>query len=470
MEDSNKYAKIDFKAKVKPIKPVNPEFDLVKIYVQSVGCNRNMTYMSKENIQKFLPTLDYAPVVGHIIKGVNKETGEEMLYVGGHDSTIDWDTFEFVDLTVPYGTVMPNTYDWEIVNEYGKDVEYLTANAILWTGRYENLKECIYSEDVWFNQSMELLISQFRPYEKDSNYTELLEWTYSALCLLGKADEDSTTGHTDPEMHTEPAFISACVKPVEFAKSEFAELMEEMKDKISFALSNQSSDESESTTEEVDIENNENGGKSMTEEVKNEVVEEVTEPVVEKETVEETVTNETVENTVEEPTEKDVEESTPDEVTEEATEETTDESVEDFSTKYAELKEAYDALEKEFADYKEAYSTPNAEVEDLKEYKANKEFEERKVAEDAVFAKYEENIGETDEFASLKDNASDYSIDALEKECLCIVGKYAIANKTENKETKPFKFSLGGEQAVEVETDPYGGLMTKYNKKKMEER
>ena len=45
----NKYTSITFNAKVKPIKPINPEFDLVKIYVQGVGKNRNGSYMLQYN-------------------------------------------------------------------------------------------------------------------------------------------------------------------------------------------------------------------------------------------------------------------------------------------------------------------------------------------------------------------------------------------------------------------------------------
>lgn len=456
----NKYTSITFNAKVKPIKPINPEFDLVKIYVQGVGKNRNGSYMSKENIQKALPTLNYCPVVGHLIEYTDNE-GNKHRYIGGHDWEIteDW---EFRDLTVPYGVVVENSFDWEVINEYGIDVEYLTANAILWTGRYSELKDTLYSEDIWWNQSMEISIPEgkYRPLEEDSNYTELLEWTYSALCLLGKADKDSTNGHTDPREHTEPCFISAKVIPVEFSKSEFAEAMNEMKEKLSFCLKNQSSTTVTDVTMEVDIDKN-NGGSTMAEEIKNEVVDEVTETVVE-ETLEETVENtvedvaeEVVEETTDESTEEIVDETveenkedTPtEEVAEEATEEiVVEESNEDYSVLYSELKEKYDALENE--------------VVSLREYKQTKESEERKCAEDALFADYEETIGETEEFKSLKEKASEFSLDALKKECLCIVGMYSMTNKTkETNKSDSLKFSLEPEVS---EDEPYGGLMKKY--------
>lgn len=452
----NKYTSITFKAKVKPIKPINPEFDLVKIYVQGVGKNRNGSYMSKTNIQKALPTLNYCPVVGHLIEYTDNE-GNKHRYIGGHDFEIteDW---EIRDLTVPYGVVVENSFDWEVINEYGVDVEYLTANAILWTGRYPELKDTLYSEDIWWNQSMEISIPEgkYRPLEEDSNYTELLEWTYSALCLLGKADKNSTNGHTDSREHTEPCFISAKVVPVEFSKSDFAEAMNEMKEKLSFCLKNQSSTTVTDVTMEVDIDKN-NGGSTMAEEIKNEVVDEVAETVVEEtvdETVEEVVeevVEETTDEVTDEPVDETVEEKPEETSTEEVVEETTEETVveesnEDYSVLYSELKEKYDALENE--------------VVSLREYKQTKEVEERKCAEDALFADYEETIGETEEFKSLKEKASEFSLDALKKECLCIVGMYSMTNKTkETNKSDSLKFSLEPEVS---EDEPYGGLMKKY--------
>lgn len=450
----NKHTSITFKAKVKPIKPVNEEFTLCKAYVMGLGVNRNFSYISREATDAALPTLGYCPVVGHLIR---KEDGT--YYMGSHDYTIteDW---ELKSITVPYGVVVEDSFDYEDVDEFGETVTYLTANIILWTGRYEDLNSAIYSDDFYFNQSMEINLKQWRNYKEDSNYTDIVDYSFSALCLLGKADSESTNGHTDENEHSEPCFISASVIPIEFSKSEFAEAMNEMKEKLSFCLKNQSSTTVTDVTMEVDIDKN-NGGSTMAEEIKNEVVDEVTETVVE-ETLEETVKNtvedvaeEVVEETTDETTEEIVDETveehkedTPtEEVVEEATEETVvEESNEDYSVLYSELKEKYDALENE--------------VVSLREYKQTKESEERKCAEDALFADYEETIGETEEFKSLKEKASEFSLDALKKECLCIVGMYSMTNKAkETNKPDSLKFSLEPETS---EDEPYGGLMKKY--------
>ena len=450
----NKHTSITFKAKVKPIKPVNEEFTLCKAYVMGLGVNRNFSYISREATDAALPTLGYCPVVGHLIR---KEDGT--YYMGSHDYTIteDW---ELKSITVPYGVVVEDSFDYEDVEEFGETVTYLTANIILWTGRYEDLNSAIYSDDFYFNQSMEINPKQWRNYKEDSNYTDIVDYSFSALCLLGKADSESTNGHTDENEHSEPCFISASVIPIEFSKSEFAEAMNEMKEKLSFCLKNQSSTTVTDVTMEVDIDKN-NGGSTMAEEIKNEVVDEVTETVVE-ETLEETVENtvedvaeevveETTDETTEEIVDETVEENKEDTPTEEVVEETTEETVveesnEDYSVLYSELKEKYDALENE--------------VVSLREYKQTKESEERKCAEDALFADYEETIGETEEFKSLKEKASEFSLDALKKECLCIVGMYSMTNKTkETNKSDSLKFSLEPEVS---EDEPYGGLMKKY--------
>ena len=450
-----KYASVNFDVKLIPQKKINNEFTLCKCYAFGLGKNRNYSHISKENMERCKSTLSYAPVVGHLMEKYDKDGNVIGRYFGGHDYTIteDW---ELKPLTVPYGVVVADSFQYEMVNEYkdNHEREYLTCDVILWTGRYPELLEAVYDETTYFNESAELNVEEYRPLEDDSNYVDITDFTFSALCILGKSE--------DAQYHTEPCFIESKIQPKQFSvcTDEFAEAMNEMKEKLSFCLKNQSSTTVTDVTMEVDIDKN-NGGSTMAEEIKNEVVGEVTETVVEEtleETVENTVedvaeevvdetTDETTEEIVEETVEENKEEASTEEVVEETTEETVvEESNEDYSVLYSELKEKYDALENE--------------VVSLREYKQTKESEERKCAEDALFADYEETIGETEEFKSLKEKASEFSLDALKKECLCIVGMYSMTNKTkETNKSDSLKFSLEPETS---EDEPYGGLMKKY--------
>lgn len=526
-----KNMQVTFNAKVVPIKPVNQEFELCKIYVQGVGKNRNGSYMSKENIEKYSPTLNYCPVVGHLIEATDDE-GNKHQFMGGHDWKIT-ENWEVKDLTVPYGVVVENSFDYEIINEYGVDVEYMTAQVILWTGRYPELKEAIYKTDFYFNQSMELNPIQYRDLEEDSNYIEILEWSYSALCLLGKADDKDS-----PE-HTEPCFINSKVVPIEFSKSEFSEAMDEMKEKLSFCFEKQSS-----TTMEVDIDSKQIGGNIL--DKKNVILEKYNKTIEDLDFSIDDLSEEEFEIKMEElfgeKKQEPVAFSTTYNQRRKALSNALDPIIvkdkdgnyveetyfyisdfddsyvfvevshwtkDDYTNKYgkynytfdkstltatiskdfeemvmewltldekttvdelrANYETKYSTIEQEFSTYKAEHSFLNSDFDALKEYKVAKEAAERKSDEESLLSGFEELIGETPEFSKLKKDASTYSLDDLKKECLCVVGFYAATNKKDTtKQEGAIKFSL--EKTGKFESDPYGGLMDKYLNKESEDK
>lgn len=431
----NKKLKLDFEMTIFDVVDLNKSFAAAKCLVCYTGRNRNYSDIGKQKIIDALPSIRNIPVVGrydvdkddfgsHDVKVVNKEDG-----------------IDIVNATIPFGVVPESANQWfetRIVD--GEEKECFFTDVVLWKRQhgYEHIAKA-----GTISESMEIDVSEYM-IDQDG-YCIIDKFQFEALCLLG----ESVT----------PCFENACVQMysseiVSDFKLQFSEMLREFKEL------NQSSTTVTDVTMEVDIDKN-NGGSTMAEEIKNEVVDEVTETVVE-ETLEETVKNtvedvaeEVVEETTDETTEEIVDETveehkedTPtEEVVEEATEETVvEESNEDYSVLYSELKEKYDALENE--------------VVSLREYKQTKESEERKCAEDALFADYEETIGETEEFKSLKEKASEFSLDALKKECLCIVGMYSMTNKTkETNKSDSLKFSLEPEVS---EDEPYGGLMKKY--------
>ena len=234
--------------KITPVKPANDEFTLCKARIQGVGRNRNYSYMSKESIQKALPTLSYVPVVGHLMPKYDEDGEQIGYYFGGHDAVID-DDLKLHWLTVPFGVVVADSFDFEEVEEYGKTVEYLTGMVYLWTGRYPELKKAIYDDETWFGQSMEISGIVHRPWETDSNFREFLSWNYSALCILGKSD--------DEEYHTEPCYMSADISPVTFnlGSAQFSQLMSEMREQLSHCFDTSC----------------QKGGKVLTQEIINEI-------------------------------------------------------------------------------------------------------------------------------------------------------------------------------------------------------
>lgn len=422
-----KHTSLKFKAKVTPIEKINDEFTLCKCYVQGVGKNRNFSYMSKENIQRCLPTLSYAPVVGHLIDKLDEDgnpTGEK--YMGGHDYYID-DDWNLKSACVPYGVVKADSFDFETVKEYEDEIEteYLTAEVVLWTGRYPELMEAIYSDDFYFNESMEISVSEYRPYEEDSNYTELTDFTYSALCLLGKADDK-----TSPE-HTEPCFVESKVIPVQYSleREEFSKVMGELKNELAFYFNKDNTDGKE---DEV-VENE----KEEVIETVEEVNEESTEEVVEN-TTKETPDAEVNEDTNTESENEEVQED--ETVVEASVEETVEETVE-----MSEL----DSLKAEYEEYKNSHSHTNEEFDELQRYHDNAEFEKIHAERDAMLSDEKYSVlAENEAFTELKKNMDNYSIADLEKEAKVIFADYVSSvgtfsmNDSNKKSTSKIRFSM----------------------------
>ena len=422
-----KHTSLKFKAKVTPIEKINDEFTLCKCYVQGVGKNRNFSYMSKENIQRCLPTLSYAPVVGHLIDKLDEDgnpTGEK--YMGGHDYYID-DDWNLKSACVPYGVVKADSFDFETVKEYEDEIEteYLTAEVVLWTGRYPELMAAIYSDDFYFNQSMEINVSEFRPYEEDSNYTELTDFTYSALCLLGKADDK-----TSPE-HTEPCFVESKVIPVQYSleREEFSKVMGELKNELAFYFNKDKIDGKE---DEV-VENE----KEEVIETVEEVNEESTEEVVEN-TTEETPDAEVNEDTNTESENEEVQED--ETVVEASVEETVEETVE-----MSEL----DSLKAEYEEYKNSHSHTNEEFDELQKYHDDAEFEKIHAERETMLSDEKYSVlAENEAFAELKKNMDNYSLADLEKEAKVIFADYVSSvgtfsmNDSNKKSTSKIRFSM----------------------------
>ena len=422
-----KHTSLKFKAKVTPIEKINDEFTLCKCYVQGVGKNRNFSYMSKENIQRCLPTLSYAPVVGHLIDKLDEDgnpTGEK--YMGGHDYYID-DDWNLKSACVPYGVVKADSFDFETVKEYEDEIEteYLTAEVVLWTGRYPELMDAIYSDDFYFNESMEISVSEYRPYEEDSNYTELTDFTYSALCLLGKADDK-----TSPE-HTEPCFVESKVIPVQYSleREDFSKVMGELKNELAFYFNKDKIDGKE---DEV-VENE----KEEVIETVEEVNEESTEEVVEN-TTEETPDAEVNEDTNTESENEEVQED--ETVVEASVEETVEETVE-----MSEL----DSLKAEYEEYKNSHSHTNEEFDELQKYHDDAEFEKIHAERETMLSDEKYSVlAENEAFAELKKNMDNYSLADLEKEAKVIFADYVSSvgtfsmNDSNNKSTSKIRFSM----------------------------
>lgn len=238
--------KIPFNAKIKFVEKINDEFLKCKVYVCALGKNRNLSYISRSAADDALYSLYNIPVIGHLYEDENGD-----LHMGGHDMKIEQNAdgkYIWKSICVPYG-VLPSqdNVHYEDIKEPNGDIKtYVVADCILWVGRFPELAEAAYSDDWLFNQSMEINVNEYAPLDEDKNYTNILNYTYSALCLLGKSDNQ--------DYNTEPCFPEAKVSlAYELDNDKFALLMEELRKDLANVFSGKDDGKEEKTimTQEV---------------------------------------------------------------------------------------------------------------------------------------------------------------------------------------------------------------------------
>lgn len=403
--------------KIQVVEQLNEEFTLCKCWVMSHGRNRNMSYISKETVEKSLPSLDYAPVVGFLYKN---DKGEYR--IAGHECHLDTEEWELIPDTQAFGVVKPNSYSWETVDEYGVESEYLCVQLVMWTGRFKGLLDSVYNDELYWAQSMEILVNEYRPWEQDSNYIEILDMNFSALCLLGKYD--------NPDENVTPCFINARVEPVKFSIAEFADQLAELKDKL-FAFENkegETMDENTNSNMEFDAEEVKAEETNTTDEVKTETTEEAT-----SENKPETTETEEVEAPV------------------------------DFEAKYNEAMAEIEKLNDQIAQFTTQVAELSSNIEALTPYKLAVEKAEREKAESEIFAKYDARIGEMPEYIALKEKSNEYELEQLDRECIMLVGMFAMREVPTEKNKEQEKTNL----RFSVETTPkkasiYGDWFERY--------
>lgn len=195
-------ASLVFNGGISDIARFNSSFDTCKIKICYHGENRNNSVISKDTIEKAIPSLYNCPIVCNY----NIEDDK----IGGHDVKVvtNGEEMSMVNLTDAVGVIPSNAnVYWEEVEDGGVTHEYLCADAILWkrSAAYEKIK----SSGVT-NQSME--ISVFACKKRKDKKFEIESFEFTALCLLG----DDVT----------PCFESASLTT--FSIDSLSERMEEM--------------------------------------------------------------------------------------------------------------------------------------------------------------------------------------------------------------------------------------------------
>ena len=212
---------IDMTAKFSNFQVINKDFTRCRCNVFYTGRNRNYSDITEEALQKFIARKGYAnvPVVAHLFKDENGK-----YRVGGHDSKLilSNEGIEFVNECVPFGVIPEDCNpSMDLITERsGEQRQYFSVDIILWTHRYP-IMEAAFSDDVYFNQSMEL---NFDEISTDGDYTVVHDFSMSALCLLNRS--------LSPDENCEPCFESSRVKSFSLDEDKFKQNFELMLDKL----------------------------------------------------------------------------------------------------------------------------------------------------------------------------------------------------------------------------------------------
>ena len=212
---------VKFNTQIFEEEKINEEISKVKIRVMYVGLNRNNTFFSQETIDKMLYSLKRIPIVGEYKEAIDN--------FGGHGGKIEIsdEGVKYIETTKPYGFIPDDTeITWEDVTEENGEVHsYLVCTGYLWTGRYAEELDKIFTQK--FNQSMEVKVKEGNWTEQ--KYYEITDGLFSALCILGydKENEDNTV---------EPCFESSDITLYTLDKKEFQLEFQNMLNAINKAI------------------------------------------------------------------------------------------------------------------------------------------------------------------------------------------------------------------------------------------
>lgn len=181
---------------------VNEEFVKCTISVMSEHQIANGTKFTREAINKALPTLNYAPIIGYYKDNDFSDHGIEY--------KISNDGFEEIVNTIPFGVCIKDSQRFEkVMKDNGEYEEYLVVDCYLW-GRYSEAINKVKENKC--NQSMEVSVTNG---SWQDNYFEVTDFNYSALCILGE--------------NVTPAFSLAKIRTSDkFSKDDFKACYSEM--------------------------------------------------------------------------------------------------------------------------------------------------------------------------------------------------------------------------------------------------
>ncbi|QOV08233.1 putative prohead protease [Bacillus phage Kirov] len=458
--------KLDFQSSISEVKQINPTFSTCKVRVLYTGKNRNMSIITREAVDKALPTIYNIPIVGEFMV-------ENQDYKG-HGGKLDLDSYKFIHTTKPYGVVPESAkYGWETVKGADGQVrEYLTIEGCyLWTGRYEEAFSVVNKGK---GQSMEIEVTNGEWVDSEEAY-RIDDFVFSALCILGD--------------DVEPAFEDANIVAYSFNKDSFKEEFSQMLDELKVSL-NEEKEVINLTLQEllekysITVDELESAG-VVVEGIEGEALETVIsdfakkkkddkeeeKPEDKKDAPKEEKPEDKAKSTddkEEKPSEKKDEEKPSDKKEEKPADKKEDKAPSDKEEDEEDKKKKKGKFSQE--DYDALLAENTALKADVAKLTAFKKAVEDAQHEEKVFETIA-NLGLTDEdegVAELKEQAMEITLEQLEEKCYSLLGRKAFASKKQfskekEKETVRIQFEQEKQEDKQTSSNPYGDLFEKFN-------
>lgn len=378
-------------------------FTSVKCWLMHTGKNLNNSYFNKEVIEDAMPTLQYIPIVGFIeANDLNENDFSDHRYtlvrtVNGIEEKY---------LGSAYGVILSNDdnqahFETKVCGD-GKEREFVVCNGIIWN-QFEDSAN-IFARDIEKGHSIELDETSVDGYEDENGCFIFTKFSFKAACVLG----DSTT----------PAMTDSNIS-VNFSMDNFIkDIHRELNDK--FELFNAT------FAKLANDKSNQGGVENMSNMDLEQVVEEQStdfeQEAVETDVVDNTET--TTEETIEEETEVVESEFT----NMDAEIANIEADYEKVKADYNEMTTAFDQLKSEYEVIKANYDEMKPKYDEYVKAEEQRKADELSALKDAKFAEYEEELGDNEDFAALKEKKDEFTVDEIEKECAVIYVKAFRSN------------------------------------------
>lgn len=103
-----------------------------------------------------------------------------------------------------------------------------------------------------------------------------------------------------------------------------------------------------------------------------------------------------------------------------------------------------------------------AEVEELRQFKTGVETQQRNEAINSLFAKFEAQLGENEDYRELKESHDEFSIEEIEEKCYAMIGRAQAFNFSLERQNPQGAPKLVVERKDSKTEEPYGGVFAKY--------